>query len=220
LIKVPMTGDPAIERVSERARSISWSWEVERPGTRLTGGAPFREQVYRATFEVDADGVMRVSARMVSASGQFRAPEWTLRSEFKEELEVFRRGGVEVRAFEAEWGYMGPGEISHNLDAFLQHLERNPGTHVEAARATPSGKVAIEDGFTDVRIVSEPGYEISEGGPCPPGRDRGHTRDVRPATRKRHVLGRRGWGAPRSRMDVPGRPQGAGAQEARDAILA
>ncbi len=161
LYKVPATGDPAIEQMSEDARSISWSWEVERPGTPLTGGMPFREQVYWATFEVDAEGVMRVSARMVSPSG-FRAPDWTLRSKFKEALEVFRRGGVEVRAFEAEWGYMGPGEISHNLDAFFKNVKKNPGMQLEAARTTPSGKVAVENGFTDVSIVSEPGYQPSQ----------------------------------------------------------
>jgi hypothetical protein len=162
LIRVPASGDPVIERVTEGSRSISWSWEVERPGTPLTGGQPFREQVYWANFEVDAEGVMRVSARMVSPTGQFRAPEWTLRSKFKQALDVFRRGGVEVRAFEAEWGYMSAGEISHNLDAFFGHLEQNPGMQVEAARATPSGKVAIENGFTQAQIVSEPGYQPSE----------------------------------------------------------
>lgn len=161
LYKVPETGDPFIEQISEDTRSISWSWEVERPGTPLTGGMPFREQVYWATFEVDAEGVMRVSARMVSPSG-FRAPEWTLRSKFKEALEVFRRGGVEVRAFEAEWGYMGPGEISHNLDAFFQNLKKNPGMQLAAASGTPSGKVATENGFTEVQIVSEPGYQVSQ----------------------------------------------------------
>lgn len=162
LIRVPASGDPVIEQVTEGSRSISWSWEVERPGTPLTGGQPFREQVYWANFEVDAEGVMRVSARMISPTGQFRAPEWTLRNKFREALDVFRRGGVDVKAFEAEWGYMSPGEISHNLDAFFGNLKKNPGMQVEAARGTPSGKVAQENGFTEVRIVSEPGYQPSE----------------------------------------------------------
>src|SRR5205823_5887613 len=39
-----------------------------------------------------------------------------------------------------------------------------PGMQLEAARATPSGKVAIENGFAEVQIVAEPGYEAGATG--------------------------------------------------------
>src|SRR5215208_1728097 len=106
---------------------------------------------------------MRVSARMVSPSGQFRAPEWTLRSKFKEALKIFKLGGIEVRAFEAEWGYMSRGEISGNLDAFFGHLREHKGTSslVDAARVTPSGKVAAENGFTKVSVL-DVGYDPNQ----------------------------------------------------------
>ncbi len=163
LIKVPAKGAPMIEHLEQGVRSITWSWEVERPGTPQTGGQAYREQVYWATFEVDAHGVMRVSARMVSPSGQFRAPEWSLRGKFKEAVDLFRSNGITVTAFEAEWGYMGPGEISGNLDTFLGEMKANPkAMQADAARATPSGKVALGNGFMDVRVVTEPGYEPSQ----------------------------------------------------------
>jgi len=155
LIRNPASGEPLIEVTSEGTRSVSWSWEVERPGTPASGGYPIREQAYWANFEVDAQGVMRVSARMVSSSGQFRAPEWTLRSKFKEALDLFDRRGVKVTAFEAEWGYMGPGEMSANLQSFFATIKRQKGVRpMDAARATPSGKVALESGFTEVSTPS------------------------------------------------------------------
>ena len=164
LIKVPAKGAPMIEHLEQGARSITWSWEVDRPGTPQTGGQAYRQQVYWATFEVDAQGVMRVSARMVSPSGQFRAPEWSLRGKFKEAVDLFRNNGITVTAFEAEWGYMGPGEIYGNLDAFFGEMKANPkAMQADAARATPSGKVALENGFQDVRVVTEPGYEALPG---------------------------------------------------------
>ena len=162
LFKVPEAGQPVVEVMTEGARSVSWSWEVERPGTPATGGKPFRQQVYWARFEVDAQGVMRASARMVSPSGQFRVPEATLRAKFKEALGVFRLAGVRVVAFEAEWGYMGRGEISGNLDAFFGQLRRNPGMSlVDAARGTPSGQAAVENGFTEVS-TPDVGYDPNQ----------------------------------------------------------
>ena len=105
---------------------------------------------------------MRVSARMVSETGQFRAPEWTLRGKFKEALEVFRLAGIQVNAFDAEWGYMARGKIPANLDAFFGYLQENPQTRpIAAAKATPSGKIAIEHGFTDVEVAA-PGFEPQE----------------------------------------------------------
>jgi len=147
-------GPPLVEVESGGARSVSWSWEVERPGTAATGGQPFREQVYWANFQVDKDGVMTGSARMVSPSGQFRAPEWTLKGKFKEAIETFRKAGIEVKAFDAEWSYMSKGEMSGNLDAYFKHLRDNPKAKAtDAARATPSGKAALDHGFSH---VSEP----------------------------------------------------------------
>ena len=180
LIKVPAAGAPPVEVVTEGARSVEWSWEVDRVGP---GGVPFRQQVYWARFEVGTDGVMRVSARMVSETGQFRAPEWTLRGKFKEALEVFRLAGIQVNAFDAEWGYMARGEISANLDAFFGYLQENPGSTIAAAKATPSGKIAIEHGFTDVEVTA-PGFEPHEHLDVPgkPGRQ------VRPVVRARFSL--------------------------------
>ncbi len=39
LIKNPASGEPLIEVTSEGTRSVSWSWEVERPGTPASGEA-------------------------------------------------------------------------------------------------------------------------------------------------------------------------------------
>ena len=67
----PRERRPAIETVSEGARSIEWSWEVNHPGP---GGVPFREQAYWARFEVGKDGIMRVSARLVSQTASSALP--------------------------------------------------------------------------------------------------------------------------------------------------
>ena len=153
LIRQPPTEPPVVEVASQGARSIDWSWEVQRPEN-------VREQVYWAHFEVDSNGVMTASARMVSSSGQFRAPEWRLRDKFAEAVALFDQSGVRVRAFDAEWGYMNANEISGNLDAFFGSLRSKPGQNLaDAAQATPSGKAAIGLGFSEVSIL-DIGYGV------------------------------------------------------------
>lgn len=125
---------------------IEWSWE--KPVSEHE-----REQIYWATFEVDANGVMRISARTKKPGAMLHAPK-KFGDLFNEALRIFEKHNIEVRAFEAEWGYMAPHEISSNLDEFFRALRENPRlSHEDAAKKTPSGRLATAHKFTEVTIL-------------------------------------------------------------------
>jgi hypothetical protein len=141
---------PLKEQVSEGTRSIRYSYWNET-ASQQPGGKPSATEVYWAEFTVDARGVLDVSARMATASG-VRAPGWSLGGKFKEALDHFKSRQIEVKGFEAAWGYMDAHERSANLDAYWGYRRAHPkASPEEAARNTPSGKVATALGYTEVK---------------------------------------------------------------------
>jgi len=122
-------------------------------GDPKSGRAPSVEEVYWVEFKITEDGVMTGSARTVSGDGKLRSTRLRLGTEFKAAIERFREKGIEVRAFDAEWSYMSDTEKSVNLSEFEKNLKTNPkGGRTGAARQTPTGKVAVKEGFTEVTV--------------------------------------------------------------------
>lgn len=122
-------------------------------GGDKSGRLPDRTETYWAEFKVNEHGVMQVSARTVSADGKVRSGRLRLGDEFNNALARFKAAKIDVKAFDAEWSHMSDTEVSTNLQKFNQHLADNPkASRAEAARATPSGKIAARLGFKEVSV--------------------------------------------------------------------
>jgi hypothetical protein len=126
-------------------------WLVES----VAGGGESRTEVYWADFEVDAKGVMRASVRTVSSDRAYRSKSLRLGDTFRAALQQFDASGVEVNAFEGDWSYMTKDEISENLKVFKEVVAKG-GTREQAARETPSGKVAEKAGFEVTNVENVP----------------------------------------------------------------
>jgi hypothetical protein len=139
-------------------------WLVEPP----PGGGTHREEVYWVDFQVDSKGVMRASVRTVLADRKYRSGLLRFSDRFGDALKYFQDNGVEVNEFEGDWSYMSPEEISDNLRVFREEMEEGGkrGTPEEAAKKTPSGKVAKSFGFelTSVENVPESQEHLAEQG--------------------------------------------------------
>jgi hypothetical protein len=136
-------------------------------GDPRTGRKPSLQEVYWVEFTVNADGVMSASARTVSPDGRLRSPKLRLGTEFTAALKQFKAKGIDVKAFDADWSYMSDTEPSTNLKAFEEYLKKNPkASRADAARRTPSGKIALRAGFTEVTVgdtTVEPQKDIGTG---------------------------------------------------------
>lgn len=124
---------------------------------------PEREEVYWVKFNVDEKGVMRGSVRTVSADKKFRSGQLRFKDEFSKALETFKKNGVDVKEFEADWSYMSPDEMSENLRVFQQGV-KGGDTREGAASKTPTGKVVTKAGFkvADVKDVAEPQEHLAD----------------------------------------------------------
>ncbi len=129
------------------------------------GGGSKRTELYWVDFEVDSKGVMTASVRTVLADRKYRSGLLRFGERFRNALQRFQANGVEVNAFEGDWSYMTADEISDNLRVFREEMEQG-GTREEAARRTPTGKVATSSGFelTSVENVPESQPHLAEEG--------------------------------------------------------
>lgn len=126
---------------------------------------PEIQEVYWVKFNVDDKGVMTGSARTVSPDKKFRSGQLRFKDEFNKALDTFKKNGVEVNEFEADWSYMTPDEISDNLRVY-QEAVKGGMTEKDAASNTPTGKVATKAGFkvVDVKDVPESQDHLAEQG--------------------------------------------------------
>ena len=134
-------------------------------GDPASGRAPSMEEVYWVEFKVNGDGVMTGSVRTVSTDRTARSPSLRLGTEFAAALKAFKGKGIDVKAFDAEWSFMSDKEMSVNLETFQSNVKAGK-TREEAARRTPSGKVATGAGFTEVSVggtTSEADPDIGSG---------------------------------------------------------
>lgn len=122
-----------------------------------------KQEVYWVKFNVDEKGVMTGSARTVSPDRKFRSGQLRFKDEFNKALDSFKKNGVEVKEFEADWSYMTPDEISENLRAYQQGVA-NKMTKEDAASDTPTGRVVTKAGFkvADVKNVDEPQEHLKD----------------------------------------------------------
>ena len=147
---------------TEAARRIHvGEWLVES----MPGGGSSREELYWVDFEVDAKGVMRASVQTVAPGRKYRSGQLRFGAEFRRALEYFQDHGIEVAEFEGDWSYMTKDEVSSNLEAFRQAMAEGK-TREEAAKGTPTGKVATKSGFevTSVENVVESQPHLAEQG--------------------------------------------------------
>lgn len=122
-------------------------------------------ELYWVDYEVDENGVMRASVRTVSPDRAYRSAKLRLGESFRQALEKFATAGIEVKAFEGDWSYMDKDEISENLRVYQEGL-RGGKSRMEAARNTPSARVATASGFElmSVKDVLEPQEHLAELG--------------------------------------------------------
>ena len=136
-------------------------WLVES----MAGGGTSRTELYWVDFEVDAKDVMRASVRTVGPDRAYRSPNLRFGDQFRAALQHFSANGVAVNAFEGDWSYMTKDEISENLRVFREGMAAGK-TREQAARATPSGRVAAGSSFelTSVENVPESQEHLAEEG--------------------------------------------------------
>ena len=141
-------------------------WRVSEWLTETSpGGGSAKTELYWVDFEVDDQGVMRASVRTVSPDRAYRSGKLRFGESFRAALQRFEAAGVEVNTFEGDWSYMTPDEISDNLRVFREGMAAGK-TREEAARGTPTGKVATRAGFevTSVENVPESQEHLVEQG--------------------------------------------------------
>jgi hypothetical protein len=146
----------------DSARHVRVSeWLVEP----TSGGGTARTELYWVDFKVDAKGVVTASVRTVSPDRAYRSKVLRFGDEFRRALTHFSESGVEVTAFEGDWSYMSKNEISENLRVFQEGIAQGLPRE-EAARSTPTGKVATRSGFevTSVENVAESQPHLAEEG--------------------------------------------------------
>jgi len=136
-------------------------WLVEP----MAGGGTSRTELYWVDFEVDAKGVMRASVRTVTPDRAYRSATLRFGDQFRAALQHFSAKGVQVNTFEGDWSYMTKDERSENLRVFREGMEAGK-TREQAARETPSGRVARRSGFelTSVENVPESQEHLAEEG--------------------------------------------------------
>jgi hypothetical protein len=134
------------------------------PNEKLKPGQhPSLTEMFWVDFRIQG-GTLRVSARTVDPAGKYRSPTLKLGDEFAKAVEYFRvREGTDVHEFMADWSWMSPTEISTNLSTY-NNLRKGGAKPEEAARGTPSGKIAAGLGFSDVKVVSDRLEKIDEIG--------------------------------------------------------
>ena len=107
---------------------------------------------------------MRSSARTVDPSGKYRSPTLRLKDQFNKAIEFFKgKPGGGPGHFEGDWSYMSATEPSANLKAYNKAIKAGKSP-ADAARATPSGKVAVGAGMTDVQVLSDKPEKVEEIG--------------------------------------------------------
>jgi hypothetical protein len=131
----------------------------------MAGGGNSHTAMYWVNFEVDDKGVLRASVQTVSPDRAYRSGLLRFGDRFRAALQHFSDNGVQVNAFEGDWSYMTKDEISENLRVFREGMAAGK-TREEAARETPSGKVATRSGFelTSVENVPESQEHLAEEG--------------------------------------------------------
>ena len=146
-------------------RSFRISQWGSDPTEKLKPGQKASEaEVFWVEFEVDAQGTMRSSARTVDPSGKYRSPTLRLKDQFNKAIEFFKgKPGGGPSHFEGDWSYMSATEPSANLKAYNKAIKAGKAP-ADAARATPSGKVAVGAGMTDVQVLSDKPEKVDEIG--------------------------------------------------------
>ena len=144
------------EVISPDGRHVRISEYGTDPAERRTPGQkPSLTELFWVDFEVDAKGAMAVSARTVDPKGVHRSPTLNLKAEFAKALTHFQtKAKTEVREFVGDWSWMTATEMSTNLTEYRRRRAAGAKPE-EAARQTPSGKVAVGLGFTEVRVLSD-----------------------------------------------------------------
>jgi hypothetical protein len=94
---------------------------------------------------------MRASVQTVSPDRKYRSRQLRFGDEFRRALEYFQHNGIEVREFEGDWSYMTKDEVSANLEAFREAMAAG-ATREEAAKGTPTGKVATKYDFELINV--------------------------------------------------------------------
>jgi hypothetical protein len=152
---VPYPGKLETKRVvDEGGRHIRiGEWAKEDVPNPQPGQLPTETEMFWVDFSVDEKGVLTASARTVEETGRYRSPNLRLKTEFVKAEQAFKKSGFKVDEFEGDWSYMTATEPSTNLRIYKEQLAKG-ATPEEAALQTPSGKVAVEAGFTEVRVKS------------------------------------------------------------------
>jgi hypothetical protein len=143
-------------------RKFEVSEGLEEP---VAGGGTSRREIYWTKFDVDDKGVIRASVRTVSPDRAYRSGRLRFGESFRNALQHFEKNGVAVTAFEGDWSYMTPDEISENLKVFREEMAKG-GTREDAARKTSTGRVAARSGFvlTNVENVPETDPDLAAQG--------------------------------------------------------
>jgi hypothetical protein len=145
------------ERVEDMGgRHIRISEFGNDPHEKLQPGQkPTLIELFWVDFEVDASGTIKASIRTVDATGKYRSPTLRAKEAFADALTYFQtKGKTEVQRFEGDWSWMSATEISVNLQVY--NAQRRAGAKPEeAARQTPSGRIAVAAGFTEVKVLSD-----------------------------------------------------------------
>jgi hypothetical protein len=146
-------------------RSFRISQWGSDPTEKLKPGQKASEvEVFWVEFEVDPQGTMRSSARTVDPSGRYRSPTLRLKEQFNKAIEFFKgKPGGGPAHFEGDWSYMSPTEPSANLKAYNKAIKEGKSP-ADAARATPSGRVAAGAGMTEVQVLSDKPEKVEEIG--------------------------------------------------------
>ncbi|MBV9515144.1 MAG: hypothetical protein JO280_14060 [Mycobacteriaceae bacterium] len=155
-------GELTTERVQEPGHLRISEYGTD-PNEKLTEGQqPSLTELFWVDFRVE-NGTLRVSARTVDPAGTYRSPTLKLGDEFAKALDHFAKEGAGVKEFIGDWSFMSPTEMSTNL-AEYNRLRGADKTEEEAARGTPSGRIAVGLGFTEVKVLSDRAEQIEDIG--------------------------------------------------------
>jgi hypothetical protein len=189
------------QRLDQEPVKTPTTYELSEGRWVKEDGRDVWHEEYWARFEV-VNGNLRVSvrtSRTTEAGVLERSPSLRYDEQARAAIDWFASQGNPVERWPTEWSFMKPGEMSTNLKVFKEGLAQGLSEE-DAARLTPTGKLAIAHGFTEVLVLGSTQESDTEIKPS----DEALPQGQRELFEKQRVVFSRS-GAP-----SPGRPVGGG----------